>query len=158
MCKNAYSNQKFNSQHYYRGWVISKCLAWTLVTFEDVLCSLDTPQRGRAVHKVYHCVTLQQGLAWEKHILKHTVWERAWTKHRADPQPCGVLHGLGRRWRHTHDLRLCGSQHGDGSVHVVVSLSRTPQRQTGRHVQIGAHVSSCKNTHTFPDVRASLMG
>ncbi len=30
----------------------------TLLTFQDVLCSLNASQRGRAVHKVYHCVAL----------------------------------------------------------------------------------------------------
>lgn len=95
-------------------------------TFQDVLCSLDASQGGRAVHKVYDGAALQQGLTCNNTLLG---WPR---RHRHDFKPlCS----------HTHESGLRGPKHSDGSVHVVVSLV-PPQRQAGRHVQIGADVST----------------
>lgn len=43
----------------------------------------------------------------------------------------------------THEPSLRAPKHGDGSVHAVIPLV-SPQRQTGRHVQISADVSACR--------------
>lgn len=51
---------------------------------------------------------------------------------------------------HTHYSCLCGTKHSDGGVHVVISVSSTPHGQADWHVQVSAHISTCRIEHHNP--------